>query len=780
MKLLGHLFLLVFVSLLKAQDAPRTWQDELGFSSVNSVCKSGDYIFCSNYNGLMYFNQTDRIPKRLNRSNGLYASGIVCLRSNPFNGKVLVVYENAQIDIIDANFEITPLPDLRIKSLNGKKTINEITFYKQYAYLACGFGIVIVDTDKLEIYDTYYIGSKGTELNVLQVALNDSMLYAASEEGLLYCSFKKRYAGDYRNWNWDTSFIARKQLSGIVYCNRHFFISYNFGDTAQKASLYKKIPSGWQPFKVNSIPYNHLILKLHAADTIIGIIDDYSVKGLHANNGTTLLQNNTFNGQTRYYSIIDAVLVKDHTANVCAWIADSFFGLYSSLGTHPFFPQLPVTIDGMRGRTAGNIDVYKSKVRISPSYLSNAGVYNAIRRGISSKIDSVWLYTPTIDESNAPLVDVCSVLTDRIDTASFWVASWFYGIQKYRKHQLIKTYNNANTPQMPQILPKEPRCTGLSMDAKGNLWFAHSDQKGFLSVIKRSNGLLQNFEFDGARFTRKTMADRNGLIWILHERDGGITVYNSNDFAAPVKGINYQVLTKEVGNGNLESNAVYSIAEDLNGHIWVGTGAGVRVFYNPNGLFGPSPDLDGQPIKIVQDGNVEYLLGREAVTSICVDGANNKWMGTLSGGVYCFSSDGQTQIHHFTSQNSPLYDNTILDLNYDLTRGQLYIQSESGLQRYQSIYTEGQSTLDTLVVFPNPVRPGYNGTVIVKNLTDNAVVRITDENGFLIWESKSKGGQVEWNTTDMYSKPVASGLYLIQASNSGGTVSALQKIVVLR
>ena len=84
------------------------------------------------------------------------------------------------------------------------------------------------------------------------------------------------------------------------------------------------------------------------------------------------------------------------------------------------------------------------------------------------------------------------------------------------------------------------------------------------------------------------------------------------------------------------------------------------------------------------------------------------------------------------------------------------------------------------MVFPNPVRPGYSGTVIVKNLTDNAVVRITDENGFLIWESKSKGGQVEWNTTDMYSKPVASGLYLIQASDSGGTVSALQKIVVLR
>lgn len=779
--MLRHLFLLFTLGgiLLTAQNAPRTWHDELGFNSVNSVCKSGNYIFTSNYNGLIYFNQADRIPKQLNRSNGLYETGIVLLRANPFNGKVLVVYDNAHVDVIDADFEINPMPDLRLKTINGKKVIREITFYKQFAYLACGFGIVVIDTDKLEVSDTYFIGKRGADLDVLQVALNDSLMYAASTQGLLYCSYKSKYPGDYRNWNWDTLLIKPKQLSGIVHCNKSFFVSYNFGDTSNQTSLYKKRSSAWEPFPNAQKPYSHLILKLHAADSLLGIIDDYSIKALHTRNGATPIQINSYNGTASYYSIQDGIILKDNTSNLCAWVADVNFGLYSSLGNFPYFNQLPVKYAGMYGRTAGNIDIYKGKVRISPSYLSNAGVYNAIRRGISSKIDSTWVYTETRDLNALPLVDVCSVLTDRLDTSVYWVGSWFYGIQKYKNNTCVNYYINANTPAMPQILPKEPRCTGLSMDGNGNLWFAHSDQKGFLSVIKR-DGTFINFEFDAPRFTRKSFADKNGYVWALHERDGGLTVYNANGFQKPLKGVNYYVLTKDIGNGNLESNAVYAIAEDQNGQIWIGTGAGLRVFYNPQSLFNSNPVLDAQPIKIVQDGNVEYLLGREAVTSICVDGANNKWVGTLSGGVYCFSSDGQTQLYHFTSENSALYSNTIIDLNYDIQSGNLFVQTENGLQRYQSLYTIGQQQLNALQMYPNPVKPGYSGTVIIQNLIDQARVRITDENGFLVWSSISNGGQLEWNLLDLYSKPVASGVYLVQVCDTYGTVSAIEKILVLR
>ena len=75
------------------------------------------------------------------------------------------------------------------------------------------------------------------------------------------------------------------------------------------------------------------------------------------------------------------------------------------------------------------------------------------------------------------------------------------------------------------------------------------------------------------------------------------------------------------------------MAEDHSGQIWVGTGKGIAVFYNPDALINGG-DFDAQQILIEQDGNVQVLLETEAVTSIVVDGADRKWLGTQSSGVY--------------------------------------------------------------------------------------------------------------------------------------------------
>lgn len=81
----------------------------------------------------------------------------------------------------------------------------------------------------------------------------------------------------------------------------------------------------------------------------------------------------------------------------------------------------------------------------------------------------------------------------------------------------------------------------------------------------------------------------------------------------------------------ISTNDVYSLAEDLDGQIWVGTGQGVAVFYSPDAIFNGS-DYDAQQILIEQDGNVQILLETESVISIAVDGANRKWIRTRETG----------------------------------------------------------------------------------------------------------------------------------------------------
>jgi hypothetical protein len=235
----------------------------------------------------------------------------------------------------------------------------------------------------------------------------------------------------------------------------------------------------------------------------------------------------------------------------------------------------------------------------------------------------------------------------------------------------------------------------------------------------------------------------------------------------------------QVGEGNLGSNSVYCVAEDLDGRMWVGTAAGIRVFYNIGSIFSTSSDIDAQPIKIVQDGNVELLLGAETVTDIKVDGANNKWVGTASGGVYCFSPDGMKELFHFTKENSPLYSNSIVSLNYDDVTGDLYIGSEKGLQTFRGIVISGSEDYSSFYAFPNPVRPGYAGTVLLRGLIDKSVIKITDVAGNMVWETKSAGGQVEWPLINLSGARVQSGVYLIYATTATAEVKALTKVMVM-
>jgi ligand-binding sensor domain-containing protein len=330
---------------------------------------------------------------------------------------------------------------------------------------------------------------------------------------------------------------------------------------------------------------------------------------------------------------------------------------------------------------------------------------------------------------------------------------------------------------MPELYPGATRCSGMCMDNDGNLWFANSDSKNYVTV-KKKNGSFQSFTFDVGKFTRKVFVDKNNYIWALHERQAGITVFKHNNFSSPVQNVNYKVLTKDLGVGNLGSNSIYSIAEDKDGKIWIGTDAGIRVFYNPTNIF-TSSNFDAQPIKIVQDGNVELLLEKDVVTSIVVDGANNKWVGTLDGGIYCFSPDGLQQIYHFTKDNSPLYSNTIVDINYEKVTGDIYIGTDLGLQSFRGIIIEGEDKYSNVYAYPNPVKPNYQGTVFVRGLIDNSAVKIVDESGNLVWETKSQGGQIEWPLKNLSSNRVSSGVYIVYATTTDGEHRAVSKVLVI-
>ena len=779
MKIFSLFLLMLSCMLLPGQSGPRTWGDHLGLSNCNTVAKLGTKIYASNSNALVYFDQSEINPKLLSKINGLSDVGIRLLRANRYNNKLLVIYDNCNIDVIDITGNIRNYADFKLKVLNGKKLINEVFFYKQYAYLACGFGIVVFDTDKMEIKDTYYIGLNGTNVDINQIALNDSLIFAATKDGIYRSNFLSKNLSNFNSWTIDTTGLPKGPYVGVVNTNGLVLAAYSPSsiDNTKKGkdTLYALYNNGWskyQPFKNTPRTFGHL----YSFDSLFVNTTDIGPEIFLARNGNILNIINNFNGEVNYGSFRDIFIAKDHTSNISYWVADFINGLFQTYGYYPYFPQNQVKRNGTHGPRTCNIDVLNGQLAVSPSNVGSAGAGNYITDGLNFLKEGEWRYKKMYDLNGKLLVDVTSVMFDRKKTNEYWISTWNYGVLRYRNDSLVTAYTPTSAG-MPQKVAGEPRCVGLSMDKDGNVWFAQSDQTGYLSAITKS-GAFVNLNFGVEKITHKTFVDKNNFVWAIHDGGNGITVYKNNNFAAPVKDDNYKLLLKGIGFGNLQSNDVRAIAEDLDGKIWIGTAEGISVFYNPANLF-TSSNIDAEPIKIIQDGNVELLLANESISAIVVDGANNKWVGTAFGGVYCFSPDGQVQLYHFTKENSPLYNNSIIELAYNNQTGDVFIATELGIQSFRSTILAGEAEYNNVIAYPNPVKPNYNGTVLIKGLVDNSVVKITDVAGNMVWEVKSTGGQIEWPITNFSGQRVSSGVYVVYSATTTGELKAVSKILIV-
>ena len=216
-------FFFVWLNML-AQVKVGQWKDHLSYNSCNTVAKAGDFVYTSNGAGILKYNITDGSIETISKINGLSDIGIQLLRYNPNNGTLLIVYNNANIDVLRGN-EIINFSDIKRKTITGKKNINEVTFKNNIAYLACGFGIVVFDTDKLEIKDTYYIGPGGSYLNVYQIELTDTTIFAATALGL-YRANTSTLLNNFQNWN-VVSGVPPGTYNGVVKFNNKIRANYS-------------------------------------------------------------------------------------------------------------------------------------------------------------------------------------------------------------------------------------------------------------------------------------------------------------------------------------------------------------------------------------------------------------------------------------------------------------------------------------------------------------------------------------------------------------------------
>jgi hypothetical protein len=749
-----------------------SWEDHLSLNNCISVCKLNGKIYASSYSSIIIYNETDQSIEKINKINGLSDVGIHLMRENPYNNRILVLYENSNIDIVQPDNTIINYSDIYSKNISGKKNVNEALFSGKMAYLACGFGIALFDTEKLEIKDTYIIGPGGSNLEVFQIAMDDSLMYAATPNGLLKCNYKTQILNDYHNWVLVSSSLPAGYYSNVINFNNTILTTYSpykQSGLSDQDTVYQFTGNNWSKFASLTPPYT--IKKIKQTTSCLNFINQYGSIFFDANLAL-LAYVTSYDNHTAYPSDI-------YTDGKVFWIADLYNGLIKTTGSSPFYKPTYIHTNGIDLNFISNLDVHNGIVALSPMLIDNGGGATFSKEAINIDNDGVWSYLRNENSPADSITDYCAVMLDRKDPSRMWASSWVFGLVEFKNNSVLHVYNGNNTGgAMEAILPNWWRCSGLDMDDDGNLFFALSDVPHYLSV-KKTNGTFQNFLFDGtARFVRKVHCDKNGQVWILHERDQGLTVCKINKTSPNFSVEAFKILDANVGTGNLESNSVFSIVEDLDGKIWVGTAAGVRVFNSPNTIL-TGGQVDGDEIKIVQDGNVELLLERETVTCIDVDAGNNKWIGTAASGVFCFSPDGQHQLFHFTAETDPLYSDQIIDLKYNGATGDIFIGTNIGLQSFKNVVKDGSTDFSTIFTYPNPVKPSYTGNVYVSGLVDQSIVKIADEAGNFVWETKSQGGRIEWPLKTFANNRVPSGVYTIYAATTTAELKAVSKVLVV-
>ena len=758
----------IFNSLL-AQGIPiGQWRDHLPYIDAIAIADAGNRMYCATSSSLFYYNKDDNSLNRITKINGLSDIGISTINYHPNTKTLVVAYNNSNIDLI-VNNTIINISDIKRKNIPGKKNINKILFVDNFAYLSCGFGIVELDLVRQEIKNTFYIGPLGEPIEVFDLTTDGTSFYAATEKGIYFANKNVPNLANYEYWAKDTSISNyNDKFTLIAYYSNKLFVNRKTSGVSTPDTIFYKEGNQWFYFdsintnKVNSINVNNGVLVVTYDYFILTFNDNLQlITGVYGYNDTYAHPK---------YAIIDN--------KNALWIADSRYGMIRWVWGEDYTLMSP---NGPKTSNVFKMAVGGGDLWVAPGLRDESSWNNLYNMdGIFSFTDEKWSNIGTnVSHVFDTIHDIVTIAIDPSDKKHVYAGSWDRGLLEFKDNQFVNIFNEHNSP----LMSSSPTyywigVGGLCFDDNNNLWVTSSSVNNILSV-RTPAGQWYTYQFASLvnqNVIGEVVIDQYNQKWIIVGRGNGIIVFDDNNTLANTSDDKMKKLGLGVGYGNLPSANVISLAVDHKGEVWVGTDAGIAVFYSPGNVFS-TENFDAQQILVTLDGYNQYLLQTETVTAIAVDGADRKWIGTANSGVYLMSADGTVELEHFNTGNSPLFSNNIKSIAINPVTGEVFFGTSQGIISYKGDATEGTEDYSNVYAYPNPVRENYNGYIAIKGLVADVDVKITDVAGNLVYSTIANGGQATWTGRNLKGEKVQTGVYLVFCSNTDGSKTFVTKIL---
>ena len=693
---------------------------------------------------------------------------------------LFVAYSNSNIDLIFDNGRVENIPDLKNVVMTSEKAINSVDFLDKYAYVATDFGYMVVDCEKFIIKESFNYGKKFNSM-----IATDKYLYANFD--------KKSYVSDINASHYEISAFQLTNFSGEAKMTK----------LGNDAFIWN---SGWCYLVKTGLESAKLSLSV-VEQKESGSVTKTGDNFLASFSGYYYIFDKDGNqiGKTALPENVDGSLLSAYAASARFWNLDkgglSQFEMAddgSMTILHESMRPNATTVNEPAYMIFENGFVYSmnsGRDLFGSTYIQPVAASRLKEGKWENLIDGT--FTVTNPSSGNRLVEPYGLLIDPKNPDMIWFGSFFEGIYCVSGGKQIKKLDNTNSPFIMNYVCCVP---DMKFDSQGNLWvvffnFQNStySQLHMLPASKLYAENIQASDWKSWNFGNLLMnylskifiKDDRYILFADNVFKTKLSVLDNNGTPENTADDKQTMISSFVDQDGkvFEIGYINCFVEDENGRIWIGTNSGIGVINNIQAAFTNS--LVVNRIKVARnDGTnlADYLLDGMMITGISIDGANRKWIGTTTSGLYLVSADGSEILEHFTSENSMLTDDNVMSVACSTEDSRVYIGTKKGTLVYQSDASPSKSDFSNVYAYPNPVRPDYTGYITVTGLMDNSLVKISDTAGNVVYSGKSTGGMFVWNGCNSNGSRVNTGVYYVFASQSSNDSSSgcVTKILIVK
>ena len=759
---IAAVMLLLPFNKVKAGIPVGTWRSHPAYNDATRAIKAFGLIHVLSDGAYFFYDPADQALYTIDKTGGLADTDIALMEYCPSENAILLVYSNGNIDLLYSDETIYNFTELKNNNL-GSVTVNGIGINGNYAYISTNIGLVVFDVRRKEIKETYRFDS-----GVNASAIISDILFCATDSGIYSGHLTdnlldRTYWSLFSNKVFRDLFVFDGKLSGRTKHNTVYTINSNNAGLTQVLSSVDGL---------SITPDNHLVL---IQDNVINIFSKYDnsivyTLDTHVNNA--LPDNDDmwlckgYEGLCRY-EIKDGELILKTS------------GIKPNSPRRNWFHSVSWPEKG-RLLVVGGCHNYRNIVYPGTLMLYENGRWTSFDEDIKAK-------------TGLDYINLTEAVQDPSDRNHFFVGSAGQGLYEFRNNtfQYLYTFDNS---ALESILDVDKynyvRISALQYDRYGNLWMANNEVDTVMKVLGKDGNWTKLYysEIAGLPTLKQMRFDNKGHLWLNSSRqkpgliciDTKSTPLDNSDDVIRFSG----AMFKNQDGQTEEIYDIYFYEFDLDGIMWIGTNKGIFTLKNPDSFL-----TDDNPvferIKIDRNdgsGLADFLFNGVMTTAIYVDQGNRKWIGTIDDGVFLVSADGTETLEHFTVNNSPLPSNNILSITENGLDGSLFFGTSQGLVEYGGTARDPKESLSesNILVYPNPVKPDFDGYVTITGLTSKSTVRILSNSGKLVNTGVSNGGSYSWNLNDVNGNPVSAGIYHAVITTLDNNKSESTQITVIR